>query len=52
MTSEWMLGDCWGAGSVSSGYGPMVTSCEHSDEPSGSGIIELVYTQGIFFFTL
>jgi hypothetical protein len=30
-----------------SGYGPMASSCEYGDEPSGSGAAELV---GIFLF--
>jgi hypothetical protein len=28
--------------SVGSGQGPVVDSCEHGDEPSGSGAIQLV----------
>jgi hypothetical protein len=27
---------------VGSGYGPVAGSCENSDEPSGSGAMELV----------
>jgi hypothetical protein len=29
-------------GPVGSGYGQVVGSCEHGDEPSGSGATELV----------
>jgi hypothetical protein len=45
MGSEWILGrlagGC-GVDSVGSGYGLVVGSCEHSDEPLGSGAMDLV----------
>jgi hypothetical protein len=35
------LGVC-GVDSGGSGYGPVEGSCEHGDEPSGSGAMQLV----------
>jgi hypothetical protein len=44
MDSEWILGKL-AAGCVvdpvSSGYGPVASSCKYGDEPSGSGATEL-----------